>query len=326
MDGESGSALGAPPAENGATDLRRVYWTFLLLGAIGLTGALLYSVATSGTLGAAAGVLGAAALVAGAFALIGGLIGFVFAIPRSRQAEQRPQVEPTAGGTTQHRLSDYAANTNLEQISDWLTKILVGVSLIQFDQLSSGFGSAATTLAPLLGNGTTARPVTLALMAYFTVWGFFVGYLLTRLWLPKALSRAEREEEIRKREAERNAELSALERQEYNHLYEAPPGGFTRAIEAIEAYYGKQGSLQSAWLWLYLAAAYGQKHRYCDRQGHQEEAEQARNRARDAVERALSLDPGTKPILQQLYQGDDPNENDLASLRGDPRLEELLAK
>jgi hypothetical protein len=322
---DSDGGGGGSPANDGGADQKQVYRTFLLFASIGLAGALLYAAAASSTWGTAAGVFGGAALIAGAFALAGGLVGFLFAIPRSRQEGDRaPQPELPASGTARKRLSDYSANTNLEQISDWLTKILVGISLVQFGQMSERFDTAATTLAPLLGTGGPARPMTLALMSYFALWGFFVAYLLTRLWLPKALSRAERDEEVQRREAERDSELRALERRAYDFLYEAPPGGFTRAIEAIESYHAGRGSLQSPWLWLYLAAAYGQKHRFEMERDRRAEADEARDRARAAVAQALKLDSGTKPILQQLYRGNDAGENDLASLRGDPRLDELL--
>src|SRR5262245_18087314 len=72
----------------------------------------------------------------GAAALAGGvLVGFIFGIPRSLQ-EDRPAATPTdaAGATTPvagttgltDRPLAYAGNTSLEQISDWLTNILVG--------------------------------------------------------------------------------------------------------------------------------------------------------------------------------------------------------
>jgi hypothetical protein len=327
-DRRTASETGVPEETAGA-DLRWVQWSFAALAGVGFLAALMYALATAQGV-ERAGILGSALLVAGAFALIGGLIGFVFAIPRSRQAERGPQLQSVNPEEPPRRLSDYAANTNLEQISDWLTKILVGVSLIQFDELSARFGEAATSLAPMLGGGSTARPATLALMTYFSAWGFFLGYLLTRLWLPKALSRAEREEHTRQLRAERQveeeAELRALERRAYDHLYEPEPGGFTRAIEAIEAYQNKRDALPSPWLWLYLAAAYGQKHRFEQEQDRREEAERAREKARVAAQNAVNMNPSTRPILERLYRGIDPNENDLASLQRDDVLDQLLLK
>src|SRR5204862_8287798 len=69
--------------------------------------------------------LAVAGLVAGGAWVTGGLIGFLFGIPRSLADQDRrgDQSGPSAR---------YQANTNLEQISDWLTKILVGVGLVKF--------------------------------------------------------------------------------------------------------------------------------------------------------------------------------------------------
>lgn len=50
---------------------------------------------------------------------IGGLIGFLFGIPKFN----------TKYNPTEER--EYLANTSLEQISEWLTKIIIGVGLTQ---------------------------------------------------------------------------------------------------------------------------------------------------------------------------------------------------
>jgi hypothetical protein len=93
-------------------------------------------------------------LVAGAGLILGGLIGFLFGIPRSLQSEHPQQPAKSKDGADgkddaarkdpQGREPDrYGANTNLEQISDWLTKILVGVGLTQLTRLPEGLSSTA---------------------------------------------------------------------------------------------------------------------------------------------------------------------------------------
>src|SRR5216684_1230684 len=68
-------------------------------------------------------------LIAGAALAAGVLIGFLFGIPRTQQKEGQKS-DPTIG--SQPGVADgYGVNTNLEQISDWLTKIIVGVGLVQ---------------------------------------------------------------------------------------------------------------------------------------------------------------------------------------------------
>jgi hypothetical protein len=70
--------------------------------------------------------------VASAAEVSGALLGFLFGIPRVLAADQSRNHD-----SRRNQMSDaIIANTNLEQISDWLTKILVGVGLTQFGELS----------------------------------------------------------------------------------------------------------------------------------------------------------------------------------------------
>jgi hypothetical protein len=131
-------------------------------------------------------------LAAGAAFLAGGLIGFVFGIPRTLQGET-PATALTASQTDtvqQATVSKvtYGANTNLEQISDWLTKILLGAGLTQLAKIPTGVEILATRLAFDVGG---SRALAAGLLLYFLFCGFFVAYLGTRLWLPAALHNAD---------------------------------------------------------------------------------------------------------------------------------------
>jgi hypothetical protein len=57
----------------------------------------------------------------GAAGFTGGLLGFIFGVPKTLAVGSR-----TAGGGP---ANTSRTNTNLEQISDWLTQILVGAGL-----------------------------------------------------------------------------------------------------------------------------------------------------------------------------------------------------
>jgi hypothetical protein len=64
-------------------------------------------------------------LLAGASTFVGGLLGFLFGIPRTLQQEgANAPVEANAAAASGSAASriEYRINTNLEQISDWLTK------------------------------------------------------------------------------------------------------------------------------------------------------------------------------------------------------------
>src|SRR5687767_11994550 len=87
--------------------------------------------------------------------------------------------------------TQFRPNTNLEEISDWLTKILVGIGLIQLGQLSDRVGRLVTAVADGIGGNPPNPTFALALLLYFTMVGFLASYLLTRLYLPRAFTSAQ---------------------------------------------------------------------------------------------------------------------------------------
>jgi hypothetical protein len=120
-------------------------------------------------------------LVAGASLGIGGILGFLFGIPRTLQ------------GTAENRAdTEIQANTNLEQISDWLTKILVGVGLTQLAEVPALVGKLATSVGGALGGSPYGPIAAIGIILYFLVCGFLFSYLWTRLFLPGAFREAER--------------------------------------------------------------------------------------------------------------------------------------
>jgi hypothetical protein len=129
----------------------------------------------------------------------GALIGFLFGIPRTLQQEnsgpdRKDSANQTKSSTEMPAADlDYRVNTNLEQISDWLTKILVGVGLIQLGKLPGLLWSLGGNLSSGLGNLPTARVFIICLIAYFTVSGFLYGFLWTRLSFGKAVREADQQ-------------------------------------------------------------------------------------------------------------------------------------
>src|SRR5262249_20837107 len=122
-------------------------------------------------------IFGQAIIVAsGAFAAGGGL-RFLFGIPKTLQAPHAPRQKPADG----HEIAVQATNTNLEQISDWLTKILVGVGLTQLYGLRGQLGALGAYFAI-----ADSPAVTLAILLNFSIAGFLTVYLLTRLFLTGA--------------------------------------------------------------------------------------------------------------------------------------------
>jgi hypothetical protein len=147
-----------------------------------------------------------ALLWSGACSAIGWIVGFLFGIPRSLASDDQgtaPKATAAAvttgqpGATTGQPAAAVAktkstvrANTNLEQISDWLTKIIVGVTLVQLQPALGQLEKAATVISTSLGG---ALSFAYALMLYFSITGFLGSYLLTRLFLQKAFREADSE-------------------------------------------------------------------------------------------------------------------------------------
>ena len=104
--------------------------------------------------------VGLGALVALAALVAGGLLGFLFGIPRGSRGDQR--------------------GTNLEQISDWLTKILIGVALIHLGQVGAAAGRLSDAVGEALGGGQQASIAAGAGLSFFAVTGFLVAYVMAR--------------------------------------------------------------------------------------------------------------------------------------------------
>ncbi|GAA2138916.1 hypothetical protein GCM10009760_20560 [Kitasatospora kazusensis] len=166
-----------------------------VLGA-GVLGLVLYATAGPDPVG----VLGGGLLVAGTFTVLGGALGFLFGIPRLLTSGAAAHPADQQATST----ASYAPNTNLEQVSDWLTKILLGAGLTQLGSLPHRLRQLGDALAPLTGGAggsaggagsgpSGAASFAAGLAVYFTVVGFLSGWLITRLLLARALSTADRQ-------------------------------------------------------------------------------------------------------------------------------------
>ncbi len=142
--------------------------------------------------------------VALASAAVGGLIGLLFGIPRAilslesaspatgaagtTGAATTPPVTPAPETTPLAPSVKYAENTNLVQVSDWLTKVLLGAGLTQLGRAPGALSSLGRSLAAGFGTGSSAQAFAEATVVLNVVAGFLYGYLLIRLRLGAALS------------------------------------------------------------------------------------------------------------------------------------------
>jgi hypothetical protein len=116
---------------------------------------------------------GAAAMVSAACFIGGSLLGFLFGIPRALSSDARIGL-----GEQDSRL---IANTNLEQVSDWLTKVIVGATLVQLGSLTRRFGELTVSVSSIFGSPSMQnRIVAGAIIFYSAAFGFFSGYIAAR--------------------------------------------------------------------------------------------------------------------------------------------------
>jgi hypothetical protein len=166
-----------------------------------------------------------ALLLSFACVITGGLVGFLFGIPRSLQHKQVPDTAKEPGAAGGPEALGYRPNTNLEEISDWLTKILVGVGLTQLLQVPEHLARFAAYCRPALGGNDVAERFALAILLFFPSCGFLFGYLWTRLFLGGALREADRlaqiERKLNAQEEQAQADAAALALT-YQHLAPGP--------------------------------------------------------------------------------------------------------
>jgi hypothetical protein len=195
-----------------------------------------------------------------AFGSMGSLVGFLFGIPRQTRQSNLDKNDSSHDKPTEDA-GRHADPTNLEQVSDWLTKVILGAGLSQLSKLPGALNLIGNRFSEGL-DGNALLPILIVM--YSLVFGFFAGYLLTQLFLAQALQRAEdaaksvtevlntvgnleKLEKTSAATATLEAAVSNLpkgtptqskrelfERLTYNALYELPSGGFQKAIRYAE--------------------------------------------------------------------------------------------
>jgi hypothetical protein len=166
------------------------FWEVLAFGAyfLGLIVIAVYAYA-----GASWRAFGILWMVGSAAWLSGTALGFLFGVPRVRAGD------PVAANATGR--ASLVPNTNLEQISDWLTKIIVGATLVQLGPLAHAIGSLSGVIGKSLD--TSVKPVDGSVMGggvlvFFFAAGFIWGYLWCSLRVFREMQALiERERQVR---------------------------------------------------------------------------------------------------------------------------------
>ncbi len=124
------------------------------------------------------------AVVAGAFAMVAWLFGLLFGIPRSIARPGDPAPAPANAAQGSGGQPTFRVNTNLEDVSDWLTKTLIGVGLTQLNTLPHKLWQYALVMDHASLNGKAGGAVFILGVALTGgAGGFWVGYVTTRTFL-----------------------------------------------------------------------------------------------------------------------------------------------
>lgn len=127
-----------------------------------------------------------------AYFILGGLGGFTFGVPKIISLNDQIgalQISKLSSQTSQRNAIQ--ENTNLTQISDWLTKIIIGAGLVQLRDIP-GF---VMRVARKMALGMAENPVKIesvnvfcaAIIIFFTTFGFASGYIIMRLIISELL-------------------------------------------------------------------------------------------------------------------------------------------
>lgn len=136
------------------------------------------------------------ALVAFSASTLGTLGGFLFGLPRYNPTStiaapvdvttETSQLNANLEDRTRAASSTFMPGNNLEQISDWLTKLLLGAGLTQLGSIMHWMGGFIDRLAYSFTVDTTvvsaARIAVGGLIVIYSTLGFLFGYIATTLW------------------------------------------------------------------------------------------------------------------------------------------------
>jgi hypothetical protein len=133
----------------------------------------------------------------------------------------------------------YEDNSNLDQISDWLLKILIGVGLAQLSKLTNILDAFRDTFGNILGSPIDGY-VAVLLMVIFSIAGFLGGYMCTRryaaLIFMEGLSKQHSIEESMDKDKEdikKNAEELTSENRKIIESIQNNQEGFCKWMEKV---------------------------------------------------------------------------------------------
>lgn len=138
------------------------------------------------TQGSHATYLGVGVLTSLAAFVVGCFVGFLLGIPRAVSSGELRQNQSAAAAAGS---SGLGASSNLAEISDWLTKLVLGAGLVELtrlggpvasliDNVAAGLHSAGASAASV----QTAKVMAGAIIFGYVIMGLLDGYIVTTTW------------------------------------------------------------------------------------------------------------------------------------------------
>lgn len=158
----------------------------LVLGCVGFASGARSS--TSGFLE----TLAASVFVLLAAAGVGALFGMLFGMPRSVDPPANNSATDATTTTKTTAGARFASNSNLLKVSDWVTTIVVGLSLVNLGRLGGALSRFGKGIAPALGN----RPASAAFGIAIAVLGVVIFFIIAYLWTIVPLRKALEDDEV----------------------------------------------------------------------------------------------------------------------------------
>jgi tetratricopeptide (TPR) repeat protein len=166
---ENLSTLSAEDRQRIISNLNSTLWFGILTGFLGIIG---YSLNLQK---AGWKILFLFILIASASYISGFFFGFLFGIPRRNTDKE----------------SNYNLSTNLGDISDWLTKIIIGLGLIEIKKIPDFLMSIGNYIQTSVGAEDSVKIFSVCSIVYFSIFGLYYGHNYTRLFLSGLLKEAD---------------------------------------------------------------------------------------------------------------------------------------
>jgi tetratricopeptide (TPR) repeat protein len=164
---KAGSLIGSLPIakmENPSKAIMSLHYTFLLAVVIGLAGIVGYTLNLQNF---GWKMLFLVLLLALASFISGFFLGFLFGIPKRSDDKD----------------SAYHLSNNLTDISDWLTKIIIGLGLVEIKAIPAALYSVGVFIQSSTKAEDSIKVFSVCCLIYFSIFGLYFGYNYMRLFL-----------------------------------------------------------------------------------------------------------------------------------------------